>query len=96
MFTVRTLGIDGTLARTLVCTNMIEWMLSIARTTTRYVKRWRDEDDIRRRWCAAGMLEAERLFRRVRGHAPMPEPVAVLQRHADDTPCHTDDNEVAT
>ena len=38
MFTVRRLGIDGTLARTLVCTNMVESMISIARTTTRNVE----------------------------------------------------------
>jgi len=83
MFTVRRLGIDGTLARTLVCTNMIESMISIAKTTTRNVKRWRDEGDMRRRWCAAGMLEAERKFRRVRGHKQMPALVAVLARHAE-------------
>ncbi len=35
MFTVRSLGLDGTLARTLVCTNMIESMFDIVRTTTR-------------------------------------------------------------
>ena len=34
-------------------------MISIARTTTRNVKRWREEGDMRRRWCAAGLLEAE-------------------------------------
>ena len=59
MFTVRRLGIDGTLARTLVCTNMIESMIPICRTTAANVKRWRDEGDMRRRWCAAGLLEAE-------------------------------------
>lgn len=83
MFTVRRLGIDGTLARTLVCTNMIESMISIARTTTRNVKRWRDEGDMRRRWCAAGLLEAETKFRRIRGHAQMPHLVAALHRHAE-------------
>jgi hypothetical protein len=83
MFTVRRLGIDGTLARTLVCTNMIESMISIARTTTRNVKRWRDEGDMRRRWCAAGLLEAETKFRRVRGQAQMPYLVAALARHAE-------------
>jgi transposase-like protein len=95
MFTVRRLGIDGTLARTLVCTNMIESMISIARTTTRNVKRWRDEGDMRRRWCAAGLLEAEKKFRRVRGHAQMPYLVAALQRHAQSvTPtCQTDRTE---
>lgn len=43
MFTVRRLGIDGTL----VCTNMIESMISIVRTTTRNVKRWRNDGDMR-------------------------------------------------
>ena len=92
MFTVRRLGIDGTLARTLVCTNMIESMISIARTTTRNVKRWRDDGDMRRRWCAAGLLEAETKFRRVRGHGQMPHLVAALRRHAESvTPtCDTD------
>jgi hypothetical protein len=32
---------------------MIESMFSIARTTTRNVKRWRDDSDMRRRWCPA-------------------------------------------
>lgn len=97
MFTVRALGIDGTLARTLVCTNMIESMFSIARSTTRNVKRWRDDGDMRRRWCAAGLLEAERRFRRVRGHAQMPDLVAALARHTATVtpPCHTDHNEIA-
>lgn len=97
MFCVRRLGIDGTLARTLVCTNMIESMISICRTTTRNVKRWRNEGDMRRRWCAAGLLEAERKFRRVRGHRQMPDLVAALARHAETvTPtCNTDQNTIA-
>jgi putative transposase len=92
MFTVRRLGIDGTLARTLDCTNMIESMISIARDTTRNVKRWRDEGDMRRRWCAAGLLEAETKFRRVRGHRQMPHLIAALERHARTVtaPCDTD------
>lgn len=95
MFTVRRLGIDGTLARTLVCTNMIESMIGIARTTTRNVKRWRNEGDMRRRWCAAGLLEAEKKFRRVRGHTQMPHLVAALHRHTETVtrPCDTDHNE---
>jgi putative transposase len=56
-------------------------MISIARTTTGNVKRWRDTK-MRRRWCAAGMLEAEKSFRRVKGHAQMPALVAQLQAHA--------------
>jgi transposase-like protein len=97
MFTVGRLGIDGTLARTLVCTNMIESMISICRTTSRNVKRWRDDGDMRRRWCAAGMLEAERNFRRLRSHQQMPHLIATLQRHAATvTPTgDTDTNEIA-
>jgi putative transposase len=97
MFTVRALGIDGTLARTLVCTNMIESMISISRTTSRNVKRWRDNNDMRRRWCAAGLLEAEKKFRRVRGYRQMPDLVAALARHANSVtpPCDTDRNGLA-
>jgi transposase-like protein len=97
MFTVRALGIDGTLARTLVCTNMIESMISICRTTSRNVKRWRDNNDMRRRWCAAGLLEAEKKFRRVRGSRQMPDLVAALARHANRVtpPCDTDRNGLA-
>ena len=91
------LGIDGTLARTLVCTNMIESMISIWRTTSRNVKRWRDEGDMRRRWCAAGLIQAERKFRRLRGHRQMPQLVAALARHAKAvTPTrNTDQNSIA-
>jgi len=81
MFTIRRLGVTGTLAKTLRSTNPIESMISIARTTTGNVKRWRD-GQMRRRWCAAGMLEAEQSFRRVRGYKQMPALVAQLRAHA--------------
>ncbi len=97
MFTVRTLGIDGTLARTLTTTNMIESMFSIVGTTTRNVKRWRDEGDMRRRWAAAGMLEAETRFRRVKGYQQLGQlKTALAHRTATVTPsCHTDQPELA-
>ena len=97
MFTVASMGITGTLARTLVCTNVIESMISICRTTSRNVKRWQDQGDMRRRWCAAGLLEAEKKFRRLRGHRQMPQLVAALRRHADAvTPTReTDKNSIA-
>ena len=71
MFTVSRLGIDGRLAKTLTNTNAIESMISIARTVTARVKRWQD-GDMRRRWCASGMLEAERSFRRVKAASRCP------------------------
>lgn len=96
MFTVRRLGVEGTLWRTLMSTNPIESMISIARDTSGNVKRWRD-GDMRRRWCAAGMLAAEKQFRRVRGHRQIPALVAQLRRHAESVTgvCDTEINEVA-
>ena len=81
MFTVRRLGIGGDLAKTFTTTNIIESAISVARDTTRNVKRWQDATMIKR-WCAAGILNAERKFRRVRGHAEMPKLVAALNTHA--------------
>lgn len=81
MFTVRRLGVNGRLSLTLTNTNCIESMISVARTTMGRVKRWRD-GSMKKRWVAAGMLEAERSFRRVKGCKEMPALVAALQRHA--------------
>jgi len=81
MFTVSRLGIDGRLAKTLVTSNPIESMISIARTTNRNVTRWRDGHMVLR-WTAAGMLNAERSFRRIKGYKQMPQLVAALHRHA--------------
>jgi transposase-like protein len=85
MFTVRRMGITGALAKTLTNTNCIESMISITRRTTRRVTRWKD-GSMKKRWIAAGMLEAERSFRRVRGHADMPKLVHALQRHVKPSP----------
>ncbi len=81
MFTVSRLGIDGRLAKTLVTSNPVESMISIARTTNRNVTRWRDGHMVLR-WTAAGMLNAERSFRRIKGYKQMPELVTALHRHA--------------
>jgi hypothetical protein len=81
MFTVARLGIDGRLARTLTTSNPIESMISIARTTNRNVTRWRNGQMVLR-WTAAGMLNAERSFRRIKGYKQMPQLVDALRRHA--------------
>src|SRR5262249_4248737 len=81
MFTVTRLGITGRLAKTLTTSNPIESMISIARTTNRNVTYWRDGQMVLR-WTAAGMLNAERSFRRVKGYKQMPQLVAALYRHA--------------
>jgi transposase-like protein len=90
MFSVRRLGISGALARTLTNTNCIESMISIARRTTGRVSRWKD-GSMKKRWIAAGMLEAERSFRRVRGHNEMAKLVDALRReHTQSSPVTAD------
>jgi putative transposase len=79
MFTIARLGVTGRLRRTLTNTNCIESMFSIARTTTGRVKHWRD-GTMKKRWIVAGMLEAERSFRRVKGCADMSAFVAAVHR----------------
>jgi transposase-like protein len=59
------LGVPPTLA--LRSTNAIESMISICRTHASNVRRWRD-GQMALRWCAAGMVEAGKQFRRVNGH----------------------------
>jgi putative transposase len=80
MFTVARLGVDGRLAKTLTTSNPVESMISIARTTNRNVTRWRDGQMVLR-WTAAGMLNAERSFRRIKGYKQMPQLAAALYRH---------------
>ena len=65
--TVLRLGVPPTLARTLRSTNAVESMISICLTHASNVKRWRD-GQMALRWCAAGMVEAGKQFRRVNGH----------------------------
>jgi putative transposase len=76
--TVLRLGVPPTLARTLRSTNAIESMLSICREHAGNVKRWRD-GTMALRWCAAGMVEAGKQFRRVNGHLHLPALRAMLQ-----------------
>jgi putative transposase len=65
--TVLRLTMSPTLARTFRSTNAVESMISICRDHASNVKRWRD-GQMALRWCAAGMVEAGKQFRRVNGH----------------------------
>jgi putative transposase len=77
MFTVTRLGVTGTLLRTLISTNPVESMIEIVRNHARNVKHWK-AGDMRLRWAAAGMLEAARQFRRVKGYTQLPRLAAAL------------------
>lgn len=78
--TVLRLEVPPTLARTLRSTNAVESMISISRDHSRNVKRWRD-GQMALRWCAAGMVEASKQFRRVNGHLHLPTLRASLEQH---------------
>lgn len=95
--TVLRLGVAPTLARTLRSTNAIESMISICRHHARNVKRWRD-GQMALRWCAAGMLEARKQFRRVNGHLHLPALRAALDRDVQEVvgpTCQTHDENAA-
>ena len=76
--TVLRLNVAPTLARTLRSTNCIESMISVCREHAGNVKRWRD-GQMALRWCAAGMVEAGKQFRRVNGHLHLPTLRAALK-----------------
>jgi putative transposase len=82
--TVLRLGVPPTLARTLRSTNAIESMISVCREHASNVKRWRD-GQMALRWCAAGMIEAGKQFRRVNGHLHLPALRAALERETAGT-----------
>jgi putative transposase len=78
--TITRLGVPPTLARTLRSTNAVESMIEICRDHSTNVKRWRD-GQMALRWCAAGMLEATKQFRRVNGFMHLPALRDALNRH---------------
>lgn len=96
-FTVARLNVPPTLARTLRSTNAVESMIEICRDHSRNVKRW-ESGEMALRWCAAGMAEAEKQFRRVNGHFHLKALRHALDQHvaaANTPPSYTADKEVA-
>ncbi len=93
--TVTRLGVPPTLARTLRSTNAIESMIEICRDHSTNVKRWRDGQMVLR-WCAAGMGEASKQFRRVNGFLHLSALRAALEAQVKGTVApKCDDGEVA-
>jgi putative transposase len=75
---VLTLDLSTRLRRSLATTNAAESLSSRTRHVKRNVKRWRG-GQMMVRWVAAGVLEAVKGFRRLKGHADMPKLVAALR-----------------
>ena len=80
--TLTRLGVAGSLKRTLESTNPCESMIEILRRTQRNVKRW-SSGEMALRWTAAGMLEAERQFRKIIGHRDLATLVVAIERDLD-------------
>jgi putative transposase len=93
--TVLRLDLPPTLLRTFRSTNAIESMISISREHAKNVKRWRD-GKMALRWCAAGMAEAGKQFRRVNGHLHLPTLRAALERETVENVATTPHNEEVT
>ena len=78
--TVMRLGLPENLERVLSSTNLIENLFGRVREIGRRVKRWQNGTMVLR-WTAAGVLEAERGFRKLVGYRAMPILVAALRAH---------------
>ena len=79
--TLHRLGLPDELRKSFQTTNLIESALSVAADVAGRVKRWRG-GDTRLRWTAAGLLAAEKQFRRVRGYKLVPRLLAKLDPDA--------------
>jgi transposase-like protein len=77
--TLTRLGITGSLKRTLASTNPCESMIECVCRTSRNVKHWQS-GDMALRWTAAGMLEAERQFRKVIGYRDLAKLAVAIER----------------
>jgi transposase-like protein len=82
ILTVNRLGLPLKIRRSLACTNGIENMIGTVRRVCRNVKRWRNTA-MALRWTAAGMMEAAKGFRRLKGYKQLPILRAALVAHAN-------------
>ena len=80
--TVHRLSVPETLRQTLRTTNPIENIFSRVKSHTRNVKNWRSEDMVER-WAVAGLLRAERGFRRIKAYRDLPSFIASLRGKVD-------------
>ena len=76
--TVMRLDLPESLERVLSSINLIENLLSRVREVALRVKRWQNGTMILR-WTAAGVLEAERSFRKIAGYRALSKLIAALR-----------------
>jgi putative transposase len=80
MFTITELGITGELARCLTTTNVIESPNSVVRRVSGRVTNYKDAE-MALRWTAAGFIEAEKSFKKVRGYEDLKTLINGLRPH---------------
>jgi transposase-like protein len=78
--TVQRLGLPEVLRRSLRSTNIAESANNGVRDRSRNVKRWRGGDQVER-WTAAGLLETEKSFRRIKGFRHLSVLVTALNNY---------------
>lgn len=93
--TVTRLGVKGALKRTLQSTNPCESMIECVRRSSRNVKRWQS-GEMSLRWTAAGMLEAERQFRRIIGYDSLAKLALAVEAEITQTTTTPEAEETAT
>lgn len=92
--TMQSLGVTGSLYRTLRTTNPIENLNGAIAHYARNVKRWKD-GQMTLRWVASALSDAKDRFRKLRGYRDMKDLVAVLERRITENTDRTVERKVA-
>ena len=92
--TIKRFSLSKMLERSLASTNIIENLNGSVRRVTGRVKNWKS-GTMALRWVASAVIDAEKKFRRLRGHKGMPKLVEYLREHDHQIDQHLDDGEVA-
>jgi transposase-like protein len=78
--TLHRLGIPPEIRSRLNTTNAIENIFSVLRDQVRRVRNWRSGPDMRQRWAAAILIDAEQRFNRIKGYAHLAQVANLLAR----------------
>jgi len=83
LIALQSLGVPNTLHRNLLSTNAIENSFMNTRRKIGRVTRFRAETDQATRWLAYALVEVEKGFRRISGHADLPKLIAALKNETN-------------
>jgi putative transposase len=92
--TIKDIGLSNLLERSLASTNIIENLNGSIRGVTRRVRNWKGGRMVLR-WVASAVIDAEKKFRRLRGHRGMPKLVKFLSERDQQLDRGIDDEEIA-